>query len=237
MKRQWTNADRVTRRDTCGERRSPTRPSVAAVPDLDDHAAAVARTLLPVLVPALGHRFGLGGLDGLQPAVPRHRFLGEILHGVGDARPVRVVRLGREPHRFRVIVVAAAAGRRLLLRHPVVLLLVAAAQRPVQFGRVLQQALHEHRLFRVVVRPMVMLLLLLLLGRACPAARQRSVAVVHRTAQDRRQVLGAPADAAHDVRAAQRRRRLLEPVQSAHRPPGRGRHVGLHVEALAPEQQ
>lgn len=213
------------------------RPSVAAVPDLDDHAA-VAQTLLPVVVPALGHRLGLGGLDGLHPAVPRHRFLGEVLHGVGDARPVRVVRLGREPHRFRVIVVAAAAGR--LLRHPVAVVLLA--QRLVQFGRVLQQALHEHRLFRVVVRPMPVVLLLLFAGRAGPAARQRPVAVVHRAAaaaaaQDRRQVLGASADAAHDVRAAQRRRRLLEPVQRADRPPGRGRRVGLHIEALAPEQQ
>lgn len=240
-----TNVDDVIFRNTYERKRRPPRArggggggggqSVAAVPDLDDHAAAVAQTLLPVVVPALGHRFGLGGLDGLHPAVPGHRFLGEILHGVGDARPVRVVRLGREAHRFRVIVVAAAAGG-LLLRHSVaVVLLMAAAQRLVQFGRVLQQALHEHRFLRVVVRPMV---LLLFAGRAGPAARQRSVAVVHgAAAQDRRQVFSTSADAAHDVRAAQRRRRLFEPVQRADRPPGRGRHVGLHVEALAPEQQ
>lgn len=92
-------------------------PLIPAVPDLNHHAAAA--TVVPVdvaadgvaaVVPALGHRLGLGRLDGFHPAVSGHLFLGEVLHRVGDAGPVRVVRLGRDPHRLGVIVLAAPAG-------------------------------------------------------------------------------------------------------------------------------
>lgn len=199
------------------------------------------------------------------------------MHRVGDAWPVRVVRLGREPHRLGVIVLAAAPGhnavgqfavgrgpaaavmsdgrrRRVAAARvrPVVVrrshhdrrvrppgvrhrgARVLMAERLVQFGRVVQQPLHEHFLLGIVARPAVPAAARAQLARAGPAAGQRPVPVVR---GHRRQVLGAAADAAHDVRALQRRRRLLQPVQRADRPPRMVPRIGLHVEALAAQQR
>lgn len=208
--------------------------SVPAVPDLDHHSAtAAANAVVSVdsvaaVVPALGHGLGLGRLDGLHSAVPGHLFLGEVLYRVGDAWTVRVVRLGRDPHRFGVIILAATTrhapvghlaasvsdGRRRRVTaariRPVhfdgripsagggrVLLV---AERLVQLGRVVQQAFHEDLLLRIVppVRSAsAAAAAIAQLSRAGPAAGQRSVPVVGA----HRQVLGAPAQHAHDVRA------------------------------------
>jgi len=73
----------------------------------------------------------------------------------------------------------------------------------VQLGRVIQQALHED-LFLRIVPPVcgARAAAVAQLSRAGPAAGQRSVPVV----RAHRQVLGAPAQHAHDVRALERRR-------------------------------
>lgn len=223
--------------------------SVSAVSDLNDHAAIRAEPVdlgVAVVPTALGHRLGLGGFDGLDAAVPGHGLLREVLHGVGDGRSVRVVRLGRDAHRFAVVVLAAAPrhgpvdGRRRRRRRPaaarVPTSVVLVAKRLVQLGRVVQQALHENLLLGVVAAAPVRPAAVAQLAGAGPAAGQRPVTVVG--GHGGRQVLGAAAHAAHDVRAPQRRRRLLEPVQRASRSPGVQRpRVRLHVEALAAQQR
>jgi len=112
------------------------------------------------------------------------------------------------------------------------------AERLVQLGRVVQQALHEDLFLRIVApvrgaRAAAAAASVAQLSRAGPAARQRSVPVV----RAHRQVLGAPAQHAHDVRALERRRRLFQPVQRADRTARLVSRVRLHVEALAPEQR
>jgi len=79
------------------------------------------------------------------------------------------------------------------------------AERLVQLGRVVQQALHEDLFLRIVppIRSAsAPAASVAQLSRAGPAAGQRSIPVV----RAHRQVLGAPAQHAHDVRALQRRR-------------------------------
>jgi len=76
------------------------------------------------------------------------------------------------------------------------------AERLVQLGRVVQQALHEDLFLRIVPPIRSASAAIAQLSRAGPAAGQRSVPVV----RAHRQVLGAPAQHAHDVRALQRRR-------------------------------
>lgn len=251
-----------------------TAASVPAVPHLDHHAAVTVEPVdfgyrVAAVVPALGHRLGLCRLDRLHPAVPGNRLLGEVLHRVRDGRPVRVVRLGRDPDRLGVVVLAAAArhapvghlaaaaaapygrrrrvtaarvrspGRRVPSRATAAAaaaaILVLVVQRLVQLGRVVHQSLHEHLFLGIVpaaVRRGTAAVAQQLAG-AGPAAGQRPIPVVRR---DRRQVFGAPAEHAHDVRALQRRRRFFQPVQRAHRPRLVAR-VRLHVETLAPEQR
>jgi len=74
-------------------------------------------------------------------------------------------------------------------------------ERLVQLGRVVQQALHED-LFLRIVPPVRSAAAVAQFSRAGPTAGQRSVPVV----RAHRQVLGAPAQHAHDVRALERRR-------------------------------